>query len=45
VLLYGSFLLVREARLAVKLLLQEMAHAQKVVAKEQGDGDRECFRR
>jgi len=45
VLLYGSFLLVREARLAVKLLLQEMAHAQRVVAKEQGDGDRECFRR
>lgn len=34
VLLYGSFLLVREARLAVESLMQEMTHAQEAVAKE-----------
>lgn len=34
VLLYGSFLLVREARLAVGSLMQEMNYAQEAVAKE-----------
>ena len=34
VLLYGSYLLVHEAHLAVKSLLQELAYAQEAVAKE-----------
>lgn len=34
VLLYGSFLLVREARLAVGLLMQEMNHARSAVEKK-----------